>query len=171
MADSYRVSVVCWGNICRSAMAEHMLREAAADSDLADRLTVDSYGTSTEELGNGMDRRAVAALHRNGSRDTGWSTHRARQFLADDFDDHDLVLAADHVHERILRERARDDTDLAKVVLLRSFDPAALDAGDLRMADPWYGDDTDFDQTYRQIAAAIPGILERVRADLTERAR
>ena len=164
MTEPYRVSVVCWGNICRSPMAEHLLRAAIDESDLAGSVVVDSFGTSTEELGNGMDPRAVDALRRNGSRDTGWATHRARQFHADHFDSHDLVLAADHVHERILRERARDRDDREKVALLRSFDPAAVADGDLGMADPWYGDDADFDETFRQIASAIPGILERISA-------
>lgn len=166
MSDPYRVAVVCWGNICRSPMAEMMLREAVEDAGLADRVAVDSFGTSTEELGNRMDRRALEALRRNGSRDTGWAAHRARQFRSADFADHDLVLAADHVHHRILLERARSSEDAAKVALLRSFDPAAVAAGDLGMDDPWYGDDADFDATWAQVDAATPGVLDRVRADL-----
>ena len=76
------------------------------------------------------------------------------------------MLAADHVHDEILRRRARDEDDVAKVRLLRSFDPVAAAAGTLGMEDPWYGDDDDFDVTYGEIAAALPGIVAHVRSEL-----
>lgn len=162
----YRVSVVCWGNICRSPMAEFVLRDAFGRAGLDGRVVVDSRGTSTEERGNPMDRRAIAALARHGIPDTGFLAHRARQFRADDFDTHDLVLAADHVHDDILRRRARDESDAAKVRLLRSFDPSAVATGRLGMDDPWYGTDDDFDVTFAEIVAASPGVVEFVRSRL-----
>ena len=152
---AYRVTVVCWGNICRSPMGEFMLREALAEADLGDRVVVDSAGTSTDELGRPMDRRTTATLRRHGVTDTGFAAKRA-----------DLVLAADPVHDEILRRRARDEDDVAKVRLLRSFDPVAAAAGTLGMEDPWYGDDDDFDVTYGEIAAALPGIVAHVRSEL-----
>ena len=93
-------------------------------------IVVDSAGTSTDELGRPMDRRTTATLRRHGVTDTGFAAKRARQFRADSFDDSDLVLAADHVHDEILRRRARDEDDVAKVRLLRSFDPVAAAAPD-----------------------------------------
>ena len=57
--QGYRVVVVCWGNICRSPMAEFILREAFEDAGLGDRVSVSSAGTSTEELGRPMDRRTM----------------------------------------------------------------------------------------------------------------
>ena len=165
----YRIVVVCWGNICRSPMAEFVLREAFEDAGLGEDVHVSSAGTSTEELGRPMDRRTVAVLERNAVRDSGFGTKRARQFRSDAFDDADLVLAADHVHERILRERARHDDDHDKIRMLRSFDPDAVAAGTLGMDDPWYGDDDDFDITYAEIVAAAPGIVEHVRSALSSR--
>jgi protein-tyrosine phosphatase len=162
----YRVTVVCHGNICRSPMAEFLLREAFDDAGLADRVEVDSAGTSTEELGNPVHPRTVAALRRHGHPDVGWSEHRARQFRADWFDDADLVLAADHPHARRLERLARDGAERAKVRLLRSFDPEAVAVGELGMDDPWYGGDAEYDQTYDEIVAAVPGILEHVRAEI-----
>ena len=172
MSDTERpfhIVVVCWGNICRSPMAEFVLRQAFEDAGLGERVGISSAGTSTEELGRPMDRRTVAVLARNAVRDTGFGGKRAVQFHGHGFDDADLVLAADHVHERILRERARDDEDRAKVRLLRSFDPAAVAAGTLGMDDPWYGDDADFDLTYAEIVAAAPGVVDHVRAVLAGR--
>lgn len=166
--QEYRVVVVCWGNICRSPMGEFILREAFEEAGLGDRVSVSSAGTSTDELGRPMDRRTVAVLERNGVADTGFRSKRAYQFRADGFDHADLVLAADHVHERILTERARHESDRARIRLLRSFDPEAVAAGTLGMDDPWYGDEDDFDITYAEIVAATPGVVDHVRRVLTE---
>jgi len=162
----YRIVVVCWGNICRSPMAEFVLRAAFEDAGLADRVSISSAGTSTEDLGRPMDRRTIAVLHRNAVRDTGFRDKRAIQFQSDSFEDADLVLTADHVHERILRERTRHDEDRAKIRMLRSFDADAAAAGTLGMDDPWYGDDEAFDLTYAEIVAAAPGIVEHVHSEL-----
>lgn len=164
--SQYRIVVVCWGNICRSPMAEFVLRQAFDEAGLGDRVTVSSAGTSTDELDRPMDRRTIAVMQRNAVRDSGFRDKRARQFLADHFDEVDLVLAADHVHERILKDRARHSDDADKIRLLRSFDPDAVAAGTLGMDDPWYGDDEDFDITYAEIAAAAPHIVEHVRREL-----
>ena len=169
--EPYRVTVVCWGNICRSPMGEYLLREAFDDAGLGDRVVVDSAGTSSEELGSGMHPRTAAVLRRNGHEDNGWADHRARRFERGWFDDRDLVLPVDHVHVDRLDALARDDTDRAKLRLFRSFDPDAVAAGELGMDDPWYGTDPAYDQTYAEITAAIPGIVEHVRAELGARDR
>jgi protein-tyrosine phosphatase len=147
-------------------MGEYLLREAFADAGLADRVVVDSAGTSAEELGNGMHPRTAGVMRRNGHPDTGWSSHRARRFDASWFDRYDLVLPVDHIHVDRLRDLARDDADLAKVRLFRSFDPDAVASGEIGMEDPWYGTDPAYDQTYAEITSAIPGIVEHVRAAL-----
>ena len=162
----YRVTVVCHGNICRSPMAELLLREAFDDAGLGDRVEVDSAGTSAEELGNPAHPRTIATLRRHGHPDLGWSTHRARQFGPEWFDAADLVLAADHPHADRLSRLSRTEADAAKVRLMRSFDPDAVAVGDLHMADPWYGGDAEYEQTYAEIRAAVPGIVEHVRRAL-----
>ncbi|PRY55664.1 protein-tyrosine phosphatase [Knoellia remsis] len=159
---AYRVAVVCTGNICRSPMGEWLLREALEEADVAD-VEVVSAGTSAEESGNPMDPRTIAVLQRRGHVDAGWDTHRARRFDADDFADLDLVLAADRGHERALRRLATTDEDRDKIRLIRSFDPDSADSGDLDMDDPWWGDDDAFDQTYDEVRAALPGIIEHIR--------
>ena len=165
----YRVTVVCWGNICRSPMGEYLLREAFEDAGLGDRVEVDSAGTSAEEQGNGMHPRTAAVMRRNGHADTGWSAHRARRFEAGWFEGSDLVLPVDHEHEHRLRRLAADDGERAKIRLFRSFDPAAVASGDLGMDDPWYGTDPAYDRTYAEIVAAVPGIVEHVRTELQAR--
>ncbi|KGN37162.1 low molecular weight protein-tyrosine-phosphatase [Knoellia subterranea] len=168
---AYRISVVCTGNICRSPMGEWLLREALEDAEIDD-VEVVSAGTSSEERGNPMDPRTVAVMRRNGHVDRGWDGHRAQRFTADDFDDLDLVLAADRGHERVLLRLAPTDEDRAKVRLFRSFDPASVATDDLEMDDPWWGDDADFDRTHAEVVAALPGVLEHVRRELSlDRAR
>ena len=169
--EPFVVSVVCWGNICRSPMAEFMLRAAFDEAGLGDDVEVWSAGTSTEELGRPMDRRTLATLERHGVPDTGFRTKRARQFLPQSFDEADLVLAADHIHEEILRRRARTPAEQDRVRMLRSFDPQAAADGAVGMDDPWYGEEGDFDQTFREVEAAIPGIVEHVRGVLASQRR
>jgi protein-tyrosine phosphatase len=167
----YRVSVVCWGNICRSPMGEVLLREAFEDAGLGNRVVVDSSGTSSDEVGRGMHPRTAAVLRRNGHVDHGWGEHVARRFEPGWFDEYDLVLPVDHVHEQRLARIARTDDDRDKVRLFRSFDPDAVAAGDLGMDDPWYGTDPAYDQTYAEVTAAVPGIVDHVRAELEARER
>jgi protein-tyrosine phosphatase len=162
----FHITVVCHGNICRSPMAEFLLREAFDSAGLADRVTVDSAGTSSEELGNPAHRRTIATLQAHGHPDVGWSTHRARRFEADWFDDVDLVLAADHPHLDRLEQLARTDEERGRVRHVRSFDPEAVASGEVGMDDPWYGGQAEYEQTYAEIVAAVPGIVEHVRGQL-----
>jgi protein-tyrosine phosphatase len=165
-ARPYRITVVCWGNICRSPMGEYLLREAFEQAGLGERVVVSSAGTSAEELGNGMHPRTVAVMRRNGHVEAGWSEHVARRFERSEFGEVDLVLPVDHVHVDALERLARDDRDRAKIRLFRSFDPGAVAAGELGMDDPWYGTDPAYDQTYAEVMAAVPGIVAHVRSEL-----
>lgn len=160
----YRILVVCTGNICRSAMAEVMLREAASHSGLGDAVRVSSAGISDEESGRPMDRRALAELESLGLSGDG---HVAHQILTEEMQRASLILAADVNHLRTLRRWAPTAQDAAKIRLLRSFEPGAgVDPEDasLGMADPWYGGPEDFAITRRQIEAATPGILAHARS-------
>lgn len=163
--DPYRVTVMCTGNICRSPMAEWLLREAFEQAGLGDQVVVDSAGTTAWEKGNPADPRTIAAMHRHGH--TGdYSGHRARVFDKRWFDEVDLVLAADHGHYTVLRRLAGDRAAKDGIRMIRAFDPAGLKGDDLAIDDPWYGDDSDFDRTYEEISAAVDGIVEHVRGQL-----
>ncbi|WP_353952132.1 low molecular weight protein-tyrosine-phosphatase [Knoellia sp. S7-12] len=161
---TYRICVVCTGNICRSPMGEWLLREAFEGAGISD-VEVTSAGTSAEESGNPMDPRTVAVLRRNGHVDGGWDQHRAQRFTAEDFADLHPVLAADRGHERTLLRLAPTEEDRAKVRLFRSFDPTSAQAEDLDMDDPWWGDDASFDQTYAEVQAALPAIVDHLGSD------
>ncbi len=164
MTDPYTVTVVCTGNICRSPIAEVLLREAFEEAGMEDRVRVDSAGTGEWHIGSDMDHRARAVLTNAGH---VFPTHSARQFVAESFADSDLVLAADEGHYRELRTLARTDDLVAKVHLLLSFDPESAAQGDLNLPDPYYGDDRDFTLTYEAVAAAVPGVVDYVRGQLS----
>jgi len=153
---TYRVMTVCTGNICRSPMAEVVLRARFEAAGLD--VEVDSTGISAEEQGNRIDRRARAVLVAHGYDPA--DAHRARRFVPGDLASRDLVLAMTGQHARALR-RAAPELD-GRIVLYRSFDPSAPD--DLDLADPWYGGPRDFEECLEQIEAAADGVVEHVRA-------
>lgn len=151
--------MVCSGNICRSPIGEQVLRAALADAGLADQVRVSSAGIGDWHVGQRADSRASAVLRR-----AGYPTdHRARQITARELDSVDLALAADRGHLRDLRRMTRDSD---KVVLLRSFDPAADDD---EVPDPYYGPDAGFDEVLEMTQAAMPGLIEEIRRRLDAR--
>lgn len=99
----YRISVVCLGNICRSPIAEVVLRDRLRKAGLEAAVTVDSAGTGDWHIGEDMDPRSRKALERGGY-DPG--RHRARRFQPDWFDRRDLVLAMDEQNLAKLRRMA-----------------------------------------------------------------
>ena len=170
--DRYRVMTVCTGNICRSPMAEVVLRARLDDAGLGDRVVVDSTGVSDEEHGNPIDPRARAAL---AARGYDVPRREARQVRAGDLADRDLVLAMTASHARALRRIAADDEAAGRVVMFRTFDPAAPRVADradehlLDVDDPWYGGPENFEQCLDEIEAATGGVVDAVRAALSER--
>ena len=144
-----KVVFVCWGNICRSPMAERVARGMAAERGLD--VEVDSVGISSEESGNPIDRRAAAVL-----REAGYSVdgHRARRVTADDLASADLVVAAERFHIDRLEQLCPDAT----YALINDFNPAMPKGRDLD--DPWYGPASGFRSTLTDIEAAMPGILD-----------
>ena len=157
------MSFVCLGNICRSPMADVVLRHQAADALLADgttlagRLDVSSAGTGNWHAGEPMDPRAHAALARRGYVDHG---HAARPFETVWFDSVDLVVCLDRGHQQTLvslaRGRAGDDRYLDRLVMLRSFDPRA--GGSVDVPDPYYGDDAEFEACLDLVEAGCRGL-------------
>ena len=162
---AFHITTVCTGNICRSPMAEYLIRQAAEDSGLtADGeggVVVDSYGISDEEQGNPADPRARALLEEHSMDPSG---HRARQLTAEALDAADLVLALDLNHLRALRRMATDE-QRERIRLMREFDPevAGQPEDELGIYDPWYGDESDFQTTFEMIRAAVPGVIDHAR--------
>ena len=190
----YRVCFVCTGNICRSPMAEWVLRARVAEAGLSDVVEVDSAGTGDWHVGDGADPRTVRVLARHGYP----SRHVARQFQPAELLRRDLVIALDHGHLRTLRRWAsslsgtwgttagdpsdrtaaaesvkssseQDRAHLAELRLLREFDPAA-GPDRLDVPDPYYGSLAGFEECLAMVQDAIPGLLSHIGLALETRA-
>jgi protein-tyrosine phosphatase len=148
------------GNICRSPTAEGVMRSLLREQGLEDAVEVDSAGTGDWHLGSAPDSRATAAARARGITLEG----AARPVAPRDFEDYDLILAADRRNLRDLQavapRRAR-----ARMHLLREFDPASEGAPDLDVPDPYYGGDDGFEHVLDLVEAACRGLLDSLRAD------
>ncbi|GAA5145597.1 low molecular weight protein-tyrosine-phosphatase [Microbacterium pseudoresistens] len=154
--DRFRVIFVCTGNICRSPMAEAVLRDIATAHGLGDRVLSSSAGTGDWHVGERADARTLDALTRRGY---DGSQHRARQFTYDSFAENDLVIALDRTHERSLRQWARDESEEGKVSLLLSFDHSARE---LDVFDPYYADARTFDEVLSVIEGAVHALFRQL---------
>ena len=140
VADPYRVTFVCLGNICRSPTAHVVLQEKLAEAGLADQVVVTSSGTGGWHTGEPMDPRAASTLS-DGGYDP--SRHVARRFSIDDYAENDLILVMDHSNEADVLELAPTVEEQQKVRMFRAFDPEA-GPDDLEVPDPWFGDGEGF---------------------------
>ena len=185
-AGPYRVIMVCTGNICRSAMAEVVLRDRLAAAGIPDSgpggVIVTSAGVSDEERGNPIDSRARRVLTEAGygvgaddvSRATGIAiaSHTAHRVTDAEITEADLLLAMTDSHWNVLQRRAGGlGAEPDRIRMYRELDPAstqqveAVTAGGssrsvLNVPDPWYGTMADFLDTLE--------VVERVSDELAE---
>lgn len=159
-AETLRIDFVCTGNICRSPMAEVIVRDKLAQAGLGSAVEVSSSGIGSWHVGHPADKRALAELAAHGY---DGSAHRAQQFGPEQ-EAADLIVAMDtgHVSELVVR-----GADESKVRLLRSFDPHSPEGAGV--ADPYYGGPEGFTATREQIEAAADGIISWVREELDSR--
>jgi protein-tyrosine phosphatase len=144
-------------------MAESVFRARVEDAGLGHLVEVDSAGTGGWHEGDGADPRTVAVLEEHGYD----SDHTARQFQPSWFARLDLVIALDSGHLGELRRMAPTEEDAAKVVLLRSYDPAAADYD---VPDPYYGGLDGFEECLEMVEAASSGLLAAVEERVEGRA-
>ncbi|MGL5406037.1 MAG: low molecular weight protein-tyrosine-phosphatase [Propionibacteriaceae bacterium] len=146
-----RVLFVCHGNICRSPMAEFVLRRSVKEAGMS--VDVASVGISDEEHGGPLDFRAQQVLLSAGYSAAELDQHRARLVKPADLCNA-FVVAMEERHRRALHQLSPN----MDVFLLTDFDPEAS-AGD-PVTDPWYGDLSGFVATLAQLERAMPALID-----------
>lgn len=154
-APAVSVLLVCMGNICRSPMAEGMLRLRLAERQLPLPVEIDSAGTHGYHEGAPPDTRAQAAALRRGA---DISALRARRVIAADFERFDLVLAMDEENIAALLEVAGEEQH-PKVRLLLEF---AAGEGRRIVPDPYYGGMVGFERVLDLVEEAMAGLLDEL---------
>ncbi len=155
-----RVSVcfVCLGNICRSPTAEGVFRALLQEANLTQDVEVDSAGTAAYHTGERADRRSRMFAKKRGYE----LSSIARQFVSDDFESFDYVLAMDSQNLRDLKSRARAaGVEVRHLGLLRDFDKTAPPGASV--PDPYYGGDRGFEEVLDQCERACRGLIEHLR--------
>ncbi|WP_165054847.1 MULTISPECIES: low molecular weight protein-tyrosine-phosphatase [unclassified Adlercreutzia] len=148
-----KILFVCHGNICRSPMAEFVMRDLVEKRGLADVVEASSAATSSEELGNPVHHGTRRKLASVGISCAGKTARRLRK---DDYARFNLLIGMDEANVRNMRRLFAGDPE-GKVRKLLEF---AGSMGDI--ADPWYTG--DFDATYRDVLAGCTALLDDLEA-------
>lgn len=146
-----KILFICHGNICRSPMAEFLLKAMIKARGLEDRYHIESAAVSTEEIGNSIYPPAKRCLNQHGVWfDPG---KQARQVTRSDYDRFDRLICMDASNLRLLRRIIPDDPD-GKVHLMMSYAGKGRD-----VADPWYTG--DFETTFQDLLEGCEAMLDK----------
>lgn len=146
-----KILFICHGNICRSVMAEMVMKELCRRAGNAGRFEIESAAVSTEEIGNDIYPPAKRKLREKG---IPFDSHAARQITRADYAYFDYIICADRSNLRWLERIIGEDT-AHKVSLMMSWTGAERE-----VADPWYTG--DFEAAYRDIEQACKAIVGAV---------
>ncbi len=147
-----RILMVCLGNICRSPMAEGILKTKIQEKGL--NWEVASAGTGSWHVGELPDPRSVSESAKNGIDITD---QRARQFRRADLETFDLIFAMDHSNYKDILALAREDGHKEKVMMIMDL---VHPQGGVGVPDP-YWDDDGFDKVFRMLDEACEKLIER----------
>ena len=160
-----KIMFLCHGNICRSPMAEYVMKDLVAKAGLEDHFNITSGAVSDEEWFNPIYPPAQRKLREKGIR---FGDHSAHKISPEEFDAQDLVIVMDRSNLRWLTRIVGDYSGVAagagledsgirgKVHMMMEFAGLSRD-----VADPWYTG--DFEQTYQDVLAGCKGLLEKMK--------
>ena len=146
-----KILFVCHGNICRSPMAEFVMKDLVKKAGQEDRFVIESAATSTEEIGNGVYPPARRKLAEHG---IGCQGKTARQMTCSDYGRFDLLVGMDAWNIRNMRNICGGDPD-EKIKMLMDFTRRPGD-----VADPWYTG--DFESTWRDLLEGCQALLDKL---------
>ena len=148
-----RILFVCHGNICRSPMAEFVMKDLVQKAGLDGGFVIDSAATSTEEIGNPVYPPARRKLAEHG---IGCAGHAARQMQRADYSRYDLLIGMDQENLYNMRRICGGDPE-GKIHLLLDYT-----ARPGSVADPWYTG--DFERTWQDVLEGCRALLARLTA-------
>lgn len=149
-----RVLFICHGNICRSPMAEFVMKDIVNKAGLSDKFHIASAATSTEEIGNPVYPPAKRKLAEHG---IGCDGKTARQMTRRDYNDYDILIGMDSANIRNMTRIAGGDPD-GKIHKLMEYARKSKD-----VADPWYTD--DFEATWLDVSEGCSALLELIKKE------
>ena len=147
--------MVCLGNICRSPLAEGILKSKVYNF----KTFVDSAGTGAYHIGEKPDNRSIAIANLNG---IDISKQRARKFRVKDFDEFDLIYAMDASNYRDIVSLARNESDKAKVKMILN---EVFPGENLDVPDPYFGGDFGFKNVFKMLDEACDLIAKKLNSD------
>ena len=158
--NAMKILMVCLGNICRSPLAEGILRKkillkSAAVKSL-EKVIIDSAGTGNWHAGEHPDKRAIQAAKKF---DVDISRLIARQFTVNDFSEFDLIFAMDYDNFTDIMMMARNTSDKKKVRLLLNVDQPESNRS---VPDPYYGGEDGFIQVCKLIEVSCDSIVNEL---------
>ena len=149
-----KILFVCTGNICRSPLAEGILKHKLTQLKLP--VEVDSCGFEAFHAGDNPDDRARAVALKRG---IDISSHFARLFSVKDFDSFDKIYVMDSSHYNNVMRKARNESDRKKVDYIMNV---LYPGRNLPVQDPWYGTIHDFEKVYCQLDDACESIVRNL---------
>ena len=147
-----KVLFICHGNICRSPMAEFVMKDLVAKAGIADRFHIESAATSTEEIGNSVYPPARRKLAEHG---IGCAGKTARQLRRSDYGQWDYLVGMDEANRRNITRMCGGDPE-GKISLLLDHTPRPRE-----VADPWYTG--DFERTWQDVLEGCTALLAEIR--------
>ncbi len=147
----FRILFVCHGNICRSPMAEFVMKQLVEEAGRSDEFAIASAATSTEEIGNPVYPPARRKLAEHG---IGCAGKTARQMTRADYDRFDLLVGMDEANIRNMRRISGGDPE-GKIHQLLAFTDRPGE-----VADPWYTG--NFDATWRDVLEGCQCLLNKI---------
>ena len=148
-----KVLFICHGNICRSPMAEFIMKKLVSDAGVADKFDIASAATSSEELGNPVYPPARRKLAEHGIGCDGKTAHR---ITAADYAKYDILIGMDNANMRNMNRAFGGDSE-GKLKMLMDYTSRPGE-----VSDPWYTG--DFERAYRDIDEGCRGLLADLRA-------
>lgn len=152
MNEKTNILMVCLGNICRSPLAEGLMRSKLNFT----KFTVDSAGTSGGHKGQAPDKRSIAIAKKNG---LDISNQKSRKLLEEDFKNFDVLYVMDQSNYNDVTALASTEEEKKKVIKILD---EAFPGENLDVPDPYYGGSQGFDNIYRMLDRATDVIAQKI---------